>query len=782
MLLVCAGVLAAPFGLLLFAALCATDLLVAPVRRRTEARSRNTDSASILILNWNGSAFLGQLLPSLRRAIAKHGGNHRVVVVDNGSTDDSLAVLRRDFPEVEVLAFPDNRGFVRGYNDAFHSATHDIVVLLNNDMVVDEGFLAPLLGGFDDPDTFAVSSQVFLADPKARRVETGLTAGRVGAGLLKLRHDDFGPHVTGLIPVLWAGGGSSAFDRRRLLELGGFDRLYDPFYFEDTGLSFEAWKRGWNVLLAPESKVTHHHQGSSSRLHRGYVARIKRRNQHLFSWRHLTDAGHTASTTLLLPLNLVRLALQNRGAALGTRALLEIRAMGAVVPRLPALLAARLRNARHAVRRDAEVFALAHSRHRYERCRPARSDLAASPPRLDLLMCIARVPRHGIDGSWGPLEQIRQLAQRHRITVFTLVDRPDDAPHIEALRHIVHRVEAHAIEREPGELDLHHRIPVRLRQIYTAPALRQKLRALLHTERFDVLQVDYVEMAAALDGMVAGLRSVHVVHEPLLLAEPRRRVHGLVPVALRWLRSCQAVNYECRLYPQFAHIVTLTQADADALHRFMPRLPITVNPTGVNLRGLTPCEPSSGTTLLSVCSFRHAPNVDAVLWFVQHVLPLVRAQVPEVRLRLAGADAPHSVQALARDPAIELLGFVQDLRVEYAACALALAPLREGGGLRVKVLEALAHRRTVVATPVGIAGIAVRDGVEARVAADAEAFAGAVVALLRDPGKRREMERAGRALVEREYSIERMATRSEEVFDELLARDAIRQPDGPNDS
>ena len=306
--------------------------------------------------------------PTRDARCAQSGGDHEIIVVDNGSDDDSVVFVNDAFPEVVIVRHPENYLFVRGYNAALDAATKDIVVLLNNDMVVDRGFLEPLLAGFDDPDTFAVSSQIFLADPDARRVETGLTSGEMRAGVLKLRHDPIDEHAHGLIPVLWAGGGSSAFDKRRLRELGFFDPIYDPFYFEDTGLSYEAWKRGWHVLLAPESTVIHAHQGTTAaRFSPGYIARIRRRNHHLFHWRHLTGLGTTIATSLLLPCNVPRLALGGRGASLWSRAWRESGAVFATLPRLWPTLRARLRNARRARRTDDEVFALAHKRPQVER-------------------------------------------------------------------------------------------------------------------------------------------------------------------------------------------------------------------------------------------------------------------------------------------------------------------------------------------------------------------------------------------------------------------------------
>ncbi len=160
---------------------------------------------------------------------------------------------------------PENQGFARGNNAGVRAASHAIVVLLNNDMVVDRGFLRPLLDGFG-PDTFAVSSQIHLQDPSARREETGRTTGPSSAAVSS--NSDTRRSLTGNLhrryyPAFWAGGGSSAFHRARYLALGGLSEIYSPAYVEDTDLSYQAWCAGWEVLFAPASVVYHKHRATS---------------------------------------------------------------------------------------------------------------------------------------------------------------------------------------------------------------------------------------------------------------------------------------------------------------------------------------------------------------------------------------------------------------------------------------------------------------------------------------------------------------------------------------
>jgi GT2 family glycosyltransferase len=287
--------LSAAFVPLAWLALLAADGAWKLFGRRRERRDTlpQRESASVVIPNWNGRDLLEKYLPPLIRAMSGHPDNE-IIVVDNGSTDGSAEFVRERFPQVRLLALPRNLGFGGGSNAGFRAAKNDIVVLLNSDMRVAEDFLAPLLEGFSDPKVFAVSCQIFFSDPGKRREETGLTQGWWSNGMLRVRHRE-DTNVDRLFPCFYGGGGSCAFDRRKFLELGGFDELLRPFYLEDTDLGYRAWKRGWKVLYQPASRVWHEHRGTIGKtFRREYIEDVIRRNFVLFAWKNIHEPGRLA--------------------------------------------------------------------------------------------------------------------------------------------------------------------------------------------------------------------------------------------------------------------------------------------------------------------------------------------------------------------------------------------------------------------------------------------------------------------------------------------------------
>ena len=137
---------------------------------------------------------------------------------------------------------------------------------------------------------FAVSCQIFFSDPNKLREETGLTQAawwQAASCACAIACDS---SITEPFPCFYGGGGSCAFDRRKFLELGGFDELLRPFYLEDTDLGFMAWKRGWKVLYQPRSVVYHEHRGTiGKKFSQRYIQAILKKNFALFTWKNIHE-------------------------------------------------------------------------------------------------------------------------------------------------------------------------------------------------------------------------------------------------------------------------------------------------------------------------------------------------------------------------------------------------------------------------------------------------------------------------------------------------------------
>ena len=239
-------------------------------------------SVSVVIPNFNGEKLLEKNLSSV--LIAKDNPRNyitEVIVVDDGSCDQSVKVITSNFPQIKLIKHKRNRGFSASVNTGVRAAKGEIICLLNSDVVPDNNFLESVFIHLHNPKIFAVSFN-----------ETG-EFGWAKSSFI----DGFIGHTPGIKTAqvhetFWVSGGSGVFRRNVWMELGGMDeKLFSPFYWEDIDLCYRALKRGYKLIWDPDAKVTHIHESTIGGLSKTYVKRIQERNQLLFIWKNLTSTN-----------------------------------------------------------------------------------------------------------------------------------------------------------------------------------------------------------------------------------------------------------------------------------------------------------------------------------------------------------------------------------------------------------------------------------------------------------------------------------------------------------
>lgn len=225
-------------------------------------------------------------------------------------------------------------------------------------------------------------------------------------------------------------------------------------------------------------------------------------------------------------------------------------------------------------------------------------------------------------------------------------------------------------------------------------------------------------------------------------------------------------KYELDACRKSEEVLTVTGKDRNTLAaNGIPASKITALPVGVDIERFQPLPPKPDTAnLLMFGTMSWPPNSDAVVHFADCIYPAIKQKVPEAQFQVVGANPPAAVSHLARDPSIQVTGFVEDLAPFCENAAVFVVPLRIGSGIRVKILDAMAMGLPVVTTSIGCEGIALRDQEDAIIADDPEEFAEAVIGLLRDPEERARLGSSGRRLVEDEYSWPPILSRLDRVL------------------
>ncbi|MGA1867628.1 MAG: glycosyltransferase family 2 protein [bacterium] len=257
--------------------------------------------ATIIIRNYNGEGLLRKYLPSVINALEQRSNKDEVIVVDDGSTDASCALIKKDFPQVKLLEiFPNSGSAMIPFNKAVRVAKHDVIISLDNDVYVEKDFINPLLTHFDNKKVFAVAGKIYNPDNNMSIESINYPIfykGRLTYIVLGKQRENFNINnkreyidFNNTIEIGYAPGNASAFNRKKLLILGGWDEIYKPIYCEENDICYRGWKKGWITLYEPNSVAYHYeHKTVQSMWDNNQMKIIKMRNLLCFNWRNLTD-------------------------------------------------------------------------------------------------------------------------------------------------------------------------------------------------------------------------------------------------------------------------------------------------------------------------------------------------------------------------------------------------------------------------------------------------------------------------------------------------------------
>ena len=359
--------------------------------------------------------------------------------------------------------------------------------------------------------------------------------------------------------------------------------------------------------------------------------------------------------------------------------------------------------------------------------------------------------------------EVRAIAQRHDVTIATLATDDDDAA-VKSLQAEGFRVHAVPRSRADGPLGFVRRASIGLNsQLHDLPLRTAIFRETEMQRTLDHLSGTAFDVVHVLDNAMASYR----------LPEARARLLSEYEVRDDEEEREKWNRYQADVWTQFDRVQMFTDADAAAARRIAPPVAdrLWVNPFGVHVDDMRVAQ-ERPNSIVFVGGFRHPPNVDAALWLADEIMPLVLRQHPGARLSIVGADAPESVRARASD-AVEIVGRVDDVEPYVASASVVVAPLRAGGGMRLKVLQAMAAARPVVTTTRGAAGIWNPPGTPTLlIANDATGVAAHVSSLLDSTGARNALGARARAAVLAHHRWDQFAERLHAVYDEVLASGA----------
>jgi GT2 family glycosyltransferase/glycosyltransferase involved in cell wall biosynthesis len=690
---------------------------------------------TVVIPSRNGKDLLAELLPSLAPQI----GAGEILISDNGSNDSTAEWLRKHYPSVRIIQNPTPLSFARAVNAGILEAKFSHVLLLNNDMVVEPGFIDALRGAFTKvPDLFCATAQIFFPEG-IRREETGKAVWRREGPLdFPVRCDD---PIAGedLTWVLYGSGGCSLFDAEKLRALGGVSEIYDPAYVEDLDFGYRAWKLGWPSVFVAAAKVEHRHRATTSRY---YTPEQLETFVEVNYLRFLVNAiGSPALFRSLWTQAIRRLQLNFT--------IEPLRRIPRIGPR-PAAAKGPLS--------ESEIFAL------------GSGDVAIFPGNLrgcgsPILIASPYIPfplSHG--GAVRIYNLMKNAASEYDQILLAFADELSTPP-----------AELLAICREVV-LVKRHRTHYRrdtprpdVVEEFASESFRAALKQAVRQWHPSIVQLEFTQMAQYANDC-APARTILIEHD--ITFDLQQQLLAGNPTIELQSQLAKWKSFETAAWTQVDCVVTMSKKDEAQVTGAKQ---LACVPNGVDTDRFQPSSgPPESRRLLFIGSFAHLPNLLALDYFLREVWPL-----------LNGAFTLHVIAGTRHDyfldfhrahvnphlaqPGIEVEGFVSDVRDAYRRAELVLAPLTASAGTNIKVLEAMAMGRVVIGTPAGFNGLEVVNGRDVVVATSPPEMADQILALSSNAGGRTLIEREARRTAEL-YSWQEIAISQSHLYDLAVQR------------
>lgn len=366
---------------------------------------------------------------------------------------------------------------------------------------------------------------------------------------------------------------------------------------------------------------------------------------------------------------------------------------------------------------------------------------------------------------------LKKLSKKHQITLFALIKDDDERAHIPELMKYCHEVKVFKRSKKPFTLKNIFKTgfsgyPFLVIRNYVPEVIGAVKRSIKEKE-FDLIHAETFYM----------MPHIPKTNIPIILAEQTIEYLGYesyankAPLLLRPFLSIdiwKIKHWEKFYWNACQRLIVMSDADKKLIAKNM-RNPkkISVVENGVDTAWFSKIgkNEASNPTVLSVGTFKWLPNIEAVTYLVEKVWPIIKLQVPKVRLNIVGNDPTTKILAYdKKDHQVSVTGRIPDIRDAFKTAHVLIAPVFSGKGTRYKVLEALATSTPVVATTIAVEGLGVKNSEHVLIANNAEDMANKTVMLLNDPQMRRRLASAGKEFVTKNYDWDLIAEKLDKIY------------------
>lgn len=386
---------------------------------------------------------------------------------------------------------------------------------------------------------------------------------------------------------------------------------------------------------------------------------------------------------------------------------------------------------------------------------------------------------------------VREVARRHDVDLISFVQEPWMLTHFasleegmedsrRALGSICRRVTFLPIDRMSLQWAKHR---VALRALlaggtYTTSWLvsgqaRRTIAAEVSRNKYDLVHFDTIGLASYRD-LASGIPAILTHHniESHMMSRRASNASGIAARAYYRLEARRLETFERLVASQYAAHITCSELDTERLRSIVGDSLVVTVPNGVDCDFFNPVAIADRpNSLVFVGTMNWYPNVDAMQFFLTEIWPQLKARVPDATLDIAGSNPPEELRSLASSVSgVTIHGYVDDVRPLIDSAAVFVCPIRDGGGTKLKLLDAFAMKKCVVAHPIACEGIDVSDGRDVVLANSPEEFVDRIARLFQNNRERAEIGVAARKLVETRYAFRQVGERLSATFEDIVRR------------
>jgi len=396
---------------------------------------------------------------------------------------------------------------------------------------------------------------------------------------------------------------------------------------------------------------------------------------------------------------------------------------------------------------------------------------------MRILFVTTKTPLPANDGhSIRTFNILKQLSKEHEIHLLSFVKYPEEYDYLNELQKKCKSVRLFNVPENMSKtaimLTLVKSMLARVPYVvdkYNREEMRMAIQHVLSSQKIDLLHLDMLPLGSYIhesDG-IKTLLNEHNVESMLL---KRRMQQEKNPITKYFIKKQQAwlEGFEHSIIQKVTHILACSHEDKNILETFKDCQPVTVIPNGVDVEYFYPADPRKkrNDRIIFVGGVNWPPNKDAMIWFDREIFPKILAIKPDVKLYVIGRGGKISWK---NQNNIIQLGFVQDVRPFMEESAVFVVPLRIGGGTRLKILNAMAMRGSVVSTTIGAEGLDVTDGENILLADDPLLFADHVVTLLDSQTYNYRIGSKARELIKEVYDWNIIGKQLRNLYEEILS-------------